>query len=236
MNIFKSKPKRSIGKSQGNFNKCIIDIGCSYNAPRGKLIKKLLKLPCIYIDPDLSALAMLKVEAEDLLLNVAIGEKNRLSKLFCYQEGTHSLLQTNLNDINKYIDGYTGKSALIKDWTPKEEIYVPTLTIDSIVDDIGIESIEALKIDAQGYDYQILLGANASLKKVKYIELEVQLTEFEVYKNQSKEEDIKAYMSSNNFELISRELQTFNQEANLFYVNKSLDLVEKNFYRQLLQI
>jgi FkbM family methyltransferase len=233
MKFFKKRPSRTIGKSNGNFKKCIVDVGCSYNAPRGKYLKEKLGLPCIFIDPDLAALSQLNVTNEDLRLNIALGNKNSLSKLYCYQEGTHSVLETNLNDISKYIDGYTGKSANLKDWTAKEEIFIPSLTIDTLISDLGIEVIEALKIDAQGYDYQILLGAESSLKKIKYIELEVQLTKFEVYKNQSKESDIELFMRDNNFVLVSKDLQTFNQEANLSYMNKALSLNEQKFFQSL---
>lgn len=55
-----------------------------------------------------------------------------------------------------------------------EEVQV--LTLDSIMDDIGITTHETyLKIDAQGYESKVLTGAKEALKHINTIQLEMAL-------------------------------------------------------------
>lgn len=219
-----------VGHSQGDFRECYIDIGSSHNAPRGKLFKKKFFLPGIYIDADIQALEKLPIDKSDLKLNCAISSESGVKRLNLYQQGTHSLLEANVDEIEKYIEGYTGKPAEKSKWTAHDHVFVPTLRLTDIVNTLGIRKIVALKVDTQGHDLEVIKGGLEILPFVNYIEMEVQICDFEVYKKQSQKQEILEYMGSNGFELALSEKQTYDQEENLYFIKSNFPQEEKDFY------
>ena len=219
-----------VGYSKGDFSECYIDIGSSHNAPRGKVFKKKFSLPGIYIDADIQALEKLPIDKSDLKLNCAISSESGVKRLNLYQQGTHSLLEANVDEIEKYIEGYTGKPAEKSKWTAHDHVFVPTLRLSDIVNTLGIRKIAALKIDTQGHDLEVIKGGHEILPLVNYVEMEVQICDFEVYKKQSKKQEILEYMASSGFELALSERQTYDQEENLYFINSKLTQKEKDFY------
>jgi len=200
-------------------NQYIIDVGTSHNAPRGIELKKQYGYPVIFIEPNKSALEKVPAESNDIKLNLAVTSFDGEIEFNYYQDGTHSILETNLNEIHKYIDGYTGKNAIKENWTAWKKENVKCMRLDSIIKQYSIVSIPHLKIDTQGHDFEVIKSAGSELKIIKYIECEVQVTNFEVYKNQSKKQELIKYMIENNFELIELTKQTFGQEENLIFKN-----------------
>ena len=95
------------------------------------------------------------------------------------------------------------------------------MRLDSIINQYSISLIPHLKIDTQGHDFEVIKSAGSKIKIIKYIECEVQVTNFEIYKNQSKKQELIKYMIDNDFELIELTKQTFDQEENLTFKNKS---------------
>lgn len=75
-------------------------------------------------------------------------------------------------------------------------------TIDRIVDELNIQSIDILKIDVEGHEYSVLLGAKVTLERKlpKYIQLEAHQDD----QYQQKESDIKALLTELGYTLISR--------------------------------
>jgi FkbM family methyltransferase len=215
-----SREHLHIGKSIGNFSTCVIDVGCYSTGVKGKFYKSRFHAPCIFIDADVLALEKLKVEQSDLIINSAVSSSDGIGVLNIYQECTHSLLETNVAEIENYIDGFTGKAGKKEDWQARDRLFVPKLKLSSIIKSLEIKEIKALKIDAQGHDYEVLLGLEEFINIVNFIELEVQVGDFVLYKNQSKKEDILSYMEKNNFQLVHAESQTFGQEENLYFQRK----------------
>jgi hypothetical protein len=79
--------------------------------------------------------------------------------------------------------------------------------------------VAALKIDAQGHDFQILLGLKESISLVEYIELEVQIIKEELYLGSSKKNEVIQYLNKFEFVLIKEQSQSYNQEQNLIFYN-----------------
>ena len=84
-----------------------------------------------------------------IVLNKALGEENSILKL--------------------YVSSEKGDSSLIKPKKYSEIIDVEVLRLDSLCDDLGIDKIKFLKVEAEGYEPEILNGAKRVLRNVDYI-------------------------------------------------------------------
>ena len=204
----------------GRFDNCIIDVGSCFDGYLGKKAKELYKLPVIYIEPDLSTFDRLKIDDDDIKLPVAICTYDGITKFNFYQEGTHSILDTNLTDIPKYIDGFTGKPAMPKLWTAHKKTIVPCLTLKTIVEQLNVQHIQFVKIDAQGYDFEIIKSLGDKISLVDELVCEVQITDFEIYINQSKKYEVIDYMKKKGFTLVDIVKQTYDQEENLWFIRQ----------------
>lgn len=199
----------------------IIDVGTSYNAPRGIELRNELGYPVIFIEPNKEALDRVPANSNDIKINAAITSYDGEIEFNYYQDGTHSVLETNLDEIHKYIDGYSGVNARVEDWTAHKKEKVKCFKLSTIIKELGIDEIMYLKIDTQGHDFEVIKSLEDKINMARYIECEVQITEFEIYKNQSKRGELIDYLSKHKFELISSEKQTYDQEENLIFENKN---------------
>jgi FkbM family methyltransferase len=200
----------------------IIDVGTSHNAPRGLELRNQYKCPVVFIEPNKQSLDRVPAIEGDIKINAAITSYDGEILFNYYQDGTHSVLETNLEEIHKYIDGYSGTNATVENWTAHRKENVKCYKLSSIIENLNIEEVIYLKVDTQGHDFEVVKSLDDKIKIVKFIECEVQVTNFEVYKNQSKKIDLIKYMDSNGFELIRIDKQTYEQEENLIFKNKNL--------------
>lgn len=211
-----------IGKTTGNFETCIIDVGCADTGYAGKKYKTILNLPCIYIDADQLALEKIDIDPDDLCILAAISSTNGIGKFNLYQEYTHSLLEIDLNNIEKYIDGFTGKPSNRSDWEKRGQLLIPKLSLESIIESMSITKIKMLKIDTQGHDLEVIKGLGEYISIVDYIMCEVQNTKFELYINQSSKSELLQYMQKHNFSVVDWQTQSFGQEENLTFKNNNI--------------
>ena len=197
----------------------IVDVGCASNAMRTMGLRDLFGIPVLFIDPDSAALEQIDAAPRDIKVAAAITSFDGEALFHYYQDGTHSLLETNKVEIHKYIDGHTGQPAKIEDWTARKSEYVQCFTLRTLICRFGITSIEFLKIDAQGHDLEVVKSLGEYISIVRHIEVEVQLTDFEVYMGASKLSEIMEFALGSGFELIHSEYQTHGQEQNLIFRN-----------------
>lgn len=205
-----------IGKSIGNFDRCIIDVGCCYSAQKGKQLKQKYGVPGIFIDADKASLDVLRVSPEDLIIWAAISNRNGIAKFNIYQhEGTHSLCEVDMDHVESWLLG--SRNSTKEEWAVKEINMVPMLTLADIIETLEIKSIAALKIDAQGHDFQVIKGLGGYIHLVDNVELEVQIVENELYKNSSKKDEVVDYMTQQKFKLVNSAYQSSGQEQNLYF-------------------
>jgi hypothetical protein len=57
-----------------------------------------------------------------------------------------------------------------------------------------------MKIDVQGFEYEVLLGAFKSLKKIKYLIIEI--SSHDIYNNQTNKKKLLSFLINKNFKLI----------------------------------
>ena len=58
---------------------------------------------------------------------------------------------------------------------------------------------------------------------MKEILCEVQITNFDLYKEQSNKDELLSYMKENNFEIRKVQPWSHNQEENIWFINKKFD-------------
>jgi hypothetical protein len=83
--------------------------------------------------------------------------------------------------------------------------------------------IDFIKIDTQGHDLNVIKSLGKYIKNVREILCEVQITNFELYKDQSNKNDLLSYMKENNFEIRKIQPWSHNQEENIWFINKNFD-------------
>lgn len=201
-------------------NKYIIDVGTSHNAPRGIELRDTYGYPVVFIEPDKDALEQVAAREGDIKINAAITSYDGETEFNYYQQGTHSILKTNLEEIHKYIDGYSGTNATVENWTAWKSEKVKCYKLSTLLQQLNIDEVMYLKVDTQGHDLEVIKSLEDKISTVRYVECEVQITDFEVYKNQSKKQELVDYLSQHSFELVSIQKQTFNQEENLIFESK----------------
>jgi len=208
-----------IGKSSGNFDRCVIDVGSCDTGHRGKFFKSRFNLPVLFIDADQRALHKLQVSEDDLIVNAAISCRNGIARFNIYKhEGTSSLCEVDLDNATLWKIG--NKNCTQDDWRCQEVNFVPMITLRDIIETLQIQEIVALKIDAQGHDFEVIRGLGHHFEKVNYIELEVQIVPNELYKNSSKKDEVVSFLTGKGFDLVHEAYQSQNQEQNLYFLKK----------------
>ena len=96
--------------------------------------------------------------------------------------------------------------------------YVETIRLDAFMEENNINSIEYLKVDAQGHDLAVIKSLGTSISKVKQIKAEVQITDFKIYKNSSTRAELVDYLKSNNFRIVNETEQSLGQEVNILFL------------------
>jgi len=84
----------------------------------------------------------------------------------------------------------------IKDYSYKK---IKVISLKHFCNKKKIKYIDFLKIDVEGFEYNVLLGAKHFIKNVKFIMLEIQKNN--MYNNYSKK-NIEVFLKENNFILI----------------------------------
>jgi len=198
---------------------CIIDVGADTNGSETKKMRRG-NTPIIFLEPNLKAFSRLQIEPYDMKLPMAIHKENGVVEFNLYQEGTHSILETNVDRLpHFYIDGYSGNLAVREAWVPRKTI-VPCIRLDTLINQLGIKHVEFLKIDTQGYDFEVIKSLGDKIGIVDSLVCEVQITAEEVYLNSSKKSEIMEYMTARGFKLAATQKQTFDQEENLFFIRE----------------
>ena len=133
-------------------NDVIIDCGANLGDLSIKLYEICETIKYIGIEPSPSDYELLtkNVNNESAhLLQKALGNKNEKLKFYvCSEEGDSSLIEP---------PSYT------------HSIDVGVLTLASLIDDLNIKRVKLIKIEAEGYEPEILEGAQGILNKVEYI-------------------------------------------------------------------
>jgi len=95
---------------------------------------------------------------------------------------------------------------------------VPSVRLDTFLKQAGIETVDYLKIDAQGADLDVVRSLGARMDSVKKLEIEVTVIDRPVYQGQPQADAVLAAMTDMGFRRIAAESQTYDQEQNWTFV------------------
>ena len=194
-----------------NTGDTIIDVGAhigEYTLLGAKLVgdKGLI----ISVEPDHDSVISLKKNIilnnfkNYLILEKAVGEKIE----------TKSLYKVNEEDVYGYLDPYVENKKL------KKYSEIEVTTIDDIVLSNNLNIINLLKIDVEGFEYEVLLGCNDTLKKNKIKKIIIELHPSYLQSKGDNEELIHTFLKEHGFETkkiqekitagVSRNVRTYN--------------------------
>jgi len=97
---------------------------------------------------------------------------------------------------------------------------VPTVRLDTFLNQMEIAKVDYLKIDAQGADLAVVHSLGDRLRDVERINLEVQITSVPLYRGASQKSEVIEFLTNSGFEMVTAEQQSLGQEENLTFVRR----------------
>jgi FkbM family methyltransferase len=183
--IFLNNYNQIIGKTKLSF----ADIGASGDLQnRLKKFKKFFKI--FLFEPNYDEYEKLKKKYKKKNVKIkiykyALGNKNQKKKLYITQGPYQtSFLKPNFSLVNKYENS--------KRFKINKTSIVNCKKLDGFRDNFDI-----IKIDTQGFNYEVLQGAKKKLKNILAIEIEAEFVQ--IYKKQKLFEDTKKFLEKKNF-------------------------------------
>ena len=182
----------------------IFDVG----ANKGQSItryKKLFQNPIIHsFEPNIDEVNILKqkyINDKNLYLNnVAVGDKKGNLEFNINARSGHSSFK-NLIPNTTWIKKRSNSIKIDdKNYTTKK-VNAEVITLDDYVNEKNLTNIDILKIDTQGFEDKVLLGAQNLLKnnRIKLIQLELIFSE--IYENPLNIYDVEKTLIPNNYKL-----------------------------------
>ena len=98
---------------------------------------------------------------------------------------------------------------------------VPTIRLDTFMNLTGIQTVDYLKVDAQGADLSVVKSLGNRLKDLRKIYLETSVTEYPIYQGSAGKTQIVEFLKDRGFILVDTESQSDGQEENLTFENRS---------------
>ena len=193
-------------------------------AHRGQEVKKYIEYnkKIILFEPQ-------KKIFEELINNV----KN-LNNINCYNFALGS--KNEINTINRS-QGNDGLSSSIL--TPKLHLVVqPNISFNDSeeieikrFDSLGIDTLNFLTLDVQGFELEVLKGFGKELENVNFIFTEIN-TKY-LYKNNALVSEIDKYLNEYNFVRIYTNIDCFNYFGDAFYVKRNIKNINFTTFKKI---
>ena len=214
INFFKKKFQRNIS--------ILVDVG-AHHGETIKIFNKQFKIEKIlsfeasiknfyYLHKKYKNLSNLK------LFNFALGEKKKNIEFIEHYE-TQSSTIVPINRNSKYfkkkefaLNPFRNKNKKIK------VVNIKMDRLDNILKNLNIKKIDILKIDTEGYDFNVIKGLGSSIKTVKYIYFEHHFHDM-LIKNYNFS-DINEYLRKNNFIKVFKTKMKLRKTFEYIYLNK----------------
>ena len=206
-------------KINGNKLPIIFDIGC-HKGETLDLIKKNFSFRKIYaFEPNKELVEQLKIKHKDVyFVDKAVGEKKGKKIYFKSKFSPINSLRKK-NKSSNYLN-FKKKIISIIYFTNNSDIEeeVDVISLKSFIKDLKIKSIDLVKIDTEGYEFQIIKGLGNCLKKIKILLFEHHYDD-SLIKNY-KFSDINLLLIKNGFKLVFKSKMLFRNIYEYIYINE----------------
>ena len=181
--------------------KTFIDVGAFEGKYTDLILKIQEKCKVIMIEPQSKYYSLLKEKYKNnnliKIMKIGISDKKTLLKL---KINKHEITSTfsQFNDTNKYLNykAILFNSNLKNMTTNSENIEV--FPLSSILQKNNLDSIDLIKIDTEGHEYEVLYGMGDYIKKINYILVEFHIDK--IYENYNSDK-IHNFLLENDFTL-----------------------------------
>lgn len=144
----------------------VVDIGANVGQWSGMLLNCINPQKLIIAEPIPDAFALLRQKfgskSNVELHNVALGDHEGVAKLQITRDTTGASFLHPREEMRTLVGS---------NWTVASEIEVKMTTLDALLASLG--EISLLKIDVQGYEKPVLAGAKQTLRKTKFVLIEL---------------------------------------------------------------
>ncbi len=224
-NFNKKKIVNFFLKRKRNYN-VVIDVG-AHKAETIKLFNKFFQVESIYsFEASEENFKYLQKKIKNLnntkVYNFALGSANETKKFYHLRESSSSTL-VKLNKNSKY---YKKKNRILNlfRFSPdiKDEYELNIKTLENFLNTENISYVDILKIDTEGYEFEVIKGTKERIKDIKYIYFEHHFDDMLV-KNY-KLSDIHNYLLSNGFKKKLKIKMFFRKTFEYIYENENLKI------------
>ena len=138
--------------------------------------------------------------------NIALGKNSRIQSF----NQTHESSSSTFNKINTKSNYFSRKKFFLgfnKDKDFYKKIELKMISLDSYFSEYNLNKIDLIKIDTEGFEYEVLQGLQKNMKNVNYILFEHHYDD--MIKKNYKFKDIIKLLKHNNFKLIYKTKMPF---------------------------
>lgn len=171
--------------------KSIIDIGANEGQFAFGIMKHLPDATIFSFEPLLSPYLKLNSNSKNTKIkcyNLGIGDKNEIIEINHTKDGDFT---------SSILDIAEGHKRNFPNWTNTFKEKIEIITLDSFFNSNEIDENIYMKIDVQGYEDKVLLGADKSLSRIKFIQMETSY--IELYKDQKLFDYFYKYLTNKGF-------------------------------------
>jgi len=153
------------------------------------------------------------------IFNLALGKKSTQLVLNQSVESQSSTL-LNINSKSKYLARKKKYLFLKKDEYFQSKHFVKVIDLKTFMQDHNIKKIEILKIDTEGYDFEVMQGLQNYIIKVKYIYFEHHF--HDMFAKKYKFNEINQFLLKNNFKKVFKIKMMFRKTFEYIYCNEKM--------------
>ena len=216
INFFKNKFKNKIS--------VFIDVGAHHGESINLFNKEFNISSIISFEPSLRNYNKLLKNNKKIknlkTFNLALGEEKNLVSFTDHFETQSSTV----SEINKHSNYFKKKNFFLDPLNiNRKKIQISKIKmdrLDNILRELGIDSVDILKIDTEGYDFRVIRGLGDSIKLIKYIYFEHHFHDM-LIKNYNLG-DVNRYLNSYNFIKVFKSKMKFRKTFEYIYFNKEI--------------